>query len=54
MTAGVINVLVLFPFAAVTVAYPVTQPWIVGVTVTAAWIVWKFIRGRYKDPALGK
>lgn len=53
-TVGGINILILFPLAVVTVAYPTSQPWVVGVTVVAAWILWKAVQDRYRDSAQGK
>jgi Fuc2NAc and GlcNAc transferase len=48
-TVGGINVLILFPLAALAAAYPATQFWVVGVTVAAAWIVWKLVQDRYRN-----
>ena len=51
---GMINVLILFPLAALAVVYPATLPWSAGVTVTAGWAIWKTLQSKYRKSTQGK
>lgn len=53
VAVGGINILILFPLAVAAVAYPMSQPWLVGLVVLAAWMLWKAVQNRYRDSVRG-
>ena len=53
-TVGAINVLILLPLAVAAMRFPMTQPWLAGVTLLAGWMVWKAVQNRYRDATQGK
>lgn len=54
LTVGLINMLILFPLAALALSYPATLPWSVGMIAVAGWATWKAAQNRYRDYHTGK
>jgi Fuc2NAc and GlcNAc transferase len=52
--AGLINVLILFPLAALAILYPASLPWGAAITVMAGWVIWKTAQGSYRKSTQGK
>ncbi|MEJ2554188.1 MAG: glycosyltransferase family 4 protein [Gammaproteobacteria bacterium] len=53
VAVGGINMLILFPLAVAAVAYPMSQPWLAGLVVIMAWLLWKAVQNRYRNSSRG-